>query len=187
MKSSLYGASAEYALHSLLNLAARAEPASVRDLATYQGIPERYLAKLFTRLVKAKLVTASEGVSGGFALARPAEIIRVLDVLDAVDPGRSLFACNEIRRQCALFGDKPPAWAVRGPCQIHAFMLDAERELRRFLATRTVADLGRELALKAPRQFSEESTVWFDQRKSDKTSGRKVHGHSNPRIGNKRR
>lgn len=175
MKSSLYGASAEYALHSLLNLAARTEPASVRDLASYQGIPERYLAKLFTRLVKAGLVTASEGIAGGFALARPAANIRVLDILDAVDPDRSLFACVEIRRQCALFGERPPTWATRGPCQIHAFMLDAERELRNYLATKTLADLGRELGHKAPRQFVEESTVWFQQRKSDRTTRRKEH------------
>jgi len=44
----MYGAGAEYALHSLLTLATRPEPVSVRDLATYQKIPERFLAKVFT-------------------------------------------------------------------------------------------------------------------------------------------
>ena len=49
----MYGAGAEYALHSLLILATRPDPVSVRDLATYQQIPERFLAKIFTRLKKA--------------------------------------------------------------------------------------------------------------------------------------
>ena len=77
----MYGAGAEYALHSLLTLATRSEPVSVRDLATYQKIPERFLAKVFTRLKKAKLVVGTEGISCGFVLARPAENIRVLEVL----------------------------------------------------------------------------------------------------------
>ena len=46
MTSSLYGAGAEYALHSLLVLAARSEPVSVRDLASFQALPERFLAKI---------------------------------------------------------------------------------------------------------------------------------------------
>lgn len=173
MKSSLYGAGAEYALHSLLNLAARSVPASVRDLAEFQGIPERYLAKLFTRLQKARLVAASEGISGGFVLARSTARIRVLDVLDAVDPGRTLFACSEIRRQCALFGERPPGWATSGMCQIESFMTQAERELRKVLATKTLADLCQELECKAPRSYAEESTIWFDQRKNHRNPRRK--------------
>ncbi|WP_420467386.1 RrF2 family transcriptional regulator [Panacagrimonas sp.] len=175
MKSSLYGAGAEYALHSLLNLAMQSGPASVRDLATFQGIPERYLAKLFTRLQKARLVAASEGVAGGFVLARPAARIRVLDVLDAVDPDRSLFACAEIRRQCALFGQQPPGWATSGRCQIESFMAHAERELRKLLATKTLADLGQELECKAPRSYLEASTLWFRQRKDRRITRRKQH------------
>lgn len=166
----MYGAAAEYALHSLLNLAARAEPASVRDLAGFQGIPEPYLRKLFTRLQKAGLVSASEGIAGGFVLARPAAKIRVLDVLEAVDPGRSLFACGEIRRNCVLFGDRPPAWATTGPCQIHAFMRGAERELKTYLSSKTLEDIGVELDRKAPRAYARESEIWFHQRKDQRST-----------------
>src|SRR5271170_1488471 len=119
MKSSLYGAGAEYALHSLLTLAAQPDPVSVRDLAGFQRIPDRFLAKVFTRLEKAGLVRAIEGISGGFALARPAERIPVMDILEAGDPKRSLFNCAEIRRNCIRFGGKPPAWSIAGMCLIH--------------------------------------------------------------------
>jgi Rrf2 family protein len=173
VKSSLYGAAAEYAMHSLLTLSAREHPVSVGDLAAYQQIPERYLAKLFTRLQKAKLVSAIEGVAGGFVLAKPAAKIRVLDILEAVDPDRRLFACAEIRGNCALFTGSPPAWSAKGPCQIHAFMLGAEWELKKFLATKTLADLGQELSDKAPRGFAEDTTIWFHQRKTKRGLRRK--------------
>jgi Rrf2 family protein len=164
----MYGAGAEYALHSLLTLATRPEPVSVRDLATYQKIPERFLAKIFTRLKKAKLVVGIEGISGGFALARPAEDIRVMEVLAAVDPDRTLFACAEIRSNCALFDAAAPGWATSGTCRIHAFMLDAERVLHDFLASKSLADLVCEFESKAPKKFIQETGAWFQQRKASR-------------------
>ncbi len=174
----MYGAGAEYALHSLLTLATRPEPVSVRDLATYQKIPERFLAKIFTRLKKARLVVGLEGISGGFALARPAGAIRVMEVLAAVDPDRTLFACAEIRSQCALFGNTAPGWATAGTCRIHAFMLDAERVLQDFLASKTLADLVCEFEHKAPKKFVQETGTWFQQRKDARSRKASPHGRT---------
>jgi len=176
LNSSMYGAGAEYALHSLLILATRPEPVSVRDLATYQQIPERFLAKIFTRLKKAKIVRGLEGIAGGFALARPAGQIPVMEVLAAVDPGRTLFACAEIRSQCALFGTTAPGWATAGTCRIHAFMLDAEQVLQNFLASKTVADLVCEFEHKAPKKFIQETGAWFQERKDARSRKASPHG-----------
>jgi len=168
----MYGAGAEYALHSLLILATRPTPVSISDLASFQTLPEPYLAKLFTRLNKAKLVRSAEGIAGGFTLARPAEAITVLEILQAVDPGRVLFACAEIRRNCALFGAAPPDWAVSGPCRIHAFMEEAEQQLHGFLASRTLADLVCEFSCKAPAAFGAATETWFSERKHDRRARR---------------
>ena len=173
MKSSLYGAGAEYALHSLLVLAARSEPVSVRDLASFQALPERFLAKILTKLEKAGLVEGTEGVRGGFLLARPPERIAVRDVLEAVDPNRTLFECAEIRRHCALFGKEPPSWSVSGMCRIHLFMSEAERALQAFLGSKTLADLGREFERKAPDQFVRDAESWFKLQRSRRTAGRR--------------
>jgi Rrf2 family protein len=172
LRSSLYGAGAEYALHSLLVLAARAQPVSVRDLAIFQDLPERFLAKIFTRLEKAGLVRGTEGVRGGFALARPAERIAVGEILAAVDPDRTLFECAEIRRHCALYGEEPPGWSVAGMCRIHLFMQEAEQALQRFLASKTLADLGREFAKKAPAPFLREAESWFQRRRDGRAAPR---------------
>lgn len=173
MSSSLYGAGAEYALHSLLVIASRSEPVSARDLARFQELPERFLAKLFTRLEKAGIVQGIEGVRGGFVLARPPERITVRDVLEAVDPNRTLFECAEIRRHCALFGRGPPAWSVSGMCRIHLFMREAEGALQSFLGSKTLADLRLELGRKAPEQFIRDAEAWFQHRRSGRTAGAK--------------
>jgi Rrf2 family protein len=144
----------------------------VRDLATYQQLPERFLAKLFTRLKKAKLVKGMEGIAGGFVLARPADQIRVVDVLDAVDPGRIVFACAEIRRNCILFDGKPSPASISGMCQIHALMRDAERSLREVLGSKTIAALVREVDRKLSRDFVHKSEIWFNQRLDDRTAKR---------------
>jgi Rrf2 family protein len=169
---SMYGAGAEYALHSLLILAGRPGPASVRDLARFQRIPERFLAKIFTRLEKARLVKSIEGVSGGFVLARAAELIPMGEILEAVDPDRSLFNCAEIRRNCILFGERPPTWSISGMCLIHRFMREAEHELRNFLGSKTLADLNRDFGCKAPLDFVKDSETWFQDRKQQRTSRR---------------
>jgi Rrf2 family protein len=171
LSSSLYGAGAEYALHSLLILATQTEPISVSDLAGYQKIPERFLAKIFARLKKARLVKGREGIGGGFLLEKTAEEIRVLDVLQAVDPGRSLFACAEIRRNCALYEAEPPEWAVSGSCRIHAFLHEAEQRLFAFMATKTLADLVCEFRCKAPESFAVQTESWFQDRRGARRKG----------------
>lgn len=177
MTTALYGAGAEYALHSLLILASRKEPVSVRDLATYQQLPERFLAKVFSRLKAAGVVLGTEGIAGGFTLARPADQIPVLQVLEAVDPERTLFACAEIRRNCALFDERPPEWALSGSCRIHAFMQDAERRLKEVLASQTLAGLLCEFECKVPKPFAEASSQWFqDQRRSRRRGAKEESG-----------
>jgi len=91
-----------------------------------------------------------------------------MEVLAAVDPDRALFACAEIRSNCALFGATAPGWATAGTCRIHAFMLDAERVLQDFLASKTLADLVCEFEHKAPKKFIKETGTWFQERKESR-------------------
>ena len=81
------GSRAEYGLHCLLHLVGRGQDdaPSARDLAAFQGVSASYLAKLFTKLEKAGLVVSSEGIRGGFRLARPARDISVLEIVDALE------------------------------------------------------------------------------------------------------
>ncbi|MFT8933103.1 MAG: Rrf2 family transcriptional regulator [Acetobacter syzygii] len=168
----LYGASTEYVLHSLLWLVAHPGPVSSLDLADMQGIPAAFMAKLLPRLEKAGILVAVEGVRGGYQLARPAEQVSVLDVVDAVEGRKTLFNCQQIRGRCALFGTAPPGWAERGVCSIHAAMLRAEQTMRAELAQTSLADLAQTVRTKAPTPFWSEAQAWFDARARTRKTGK---------------
>jgi DNA-binding IscR family transcriptional regulator len=93
-----------------------------------------------------------------------------MDVLAAIDPNRSLFACAEIRRHCELFGSEPPTWSVAGTCRIHLVMQEAEKALQSFLTSKSLADLGHEFGRQAPDQFIRDAESWFQQRRSERTN-----------------
>ncbi|MFT3966695.1 MAG: Rrf2 family transcriptional regulator [Sphingobium sp.] len=166
-------AAVEYGLHCLVFLASRGGEApapSARDLAELQGVPVDYAAKIFTRLQKAGLVVASEGVRGGMRLARPADAITMHDVVIAIDGARPLFDCREIRGGCALFRGDPPRWATAGVCGIHAVMMRAEARMRDELKAVTLAQLAGGFGRKAPDGFFEEVAGWLDARAADRTT-----------------
>ena len=157
----------EYALHCLLYLVdAQGKPveASARDLADLQGVSAEYLAKIFTKLHRAGIVAGVEGSGGGFALARAAEKISFLDIIEAIDGKKSLFECKNIRLGCAVFGGKAPRWASQGVCDVHAVMLEAEARMREVLASHTLAEVGARFGAKAPHTFGEDISNWLAQR-----------------------
>jgi Rrf2 family protein len=49
------------------------------------GIPLEYLLKILQQLVRANVLRSKRGPRGGFFLARPAETISLLEVVEAVD------------------------------------------------------------------------------------------------------
>lgn len=58
---------------------------SLASIAERQKVSLPYLEQLFVKLRRAELVESVRGPGGGYRLARPAEEIRVVDVLAAVD------------------------------------------------------------------------------------------------------
>jgi Rrf2 family protein len=80
----------EYGLRCLLQVARRAPspdspPLSIRDVAEAEGLSCDYAAKLLRVLRQANLVTSERGATGGYRLARPAEELRLSEVLRALD------------------------------------------------------------------------------------------------------
>lgn len=170
----LYSAGVEYGIHCLAFLVGNhgdTREASVRDLAELQGVPLDYLAKIFTKLAKAKLVAATEGVRGGFKLARPADEITLLDIVNAIDGRKAIFECREIRGRCALFEGQTPEWAVEGRCSIHAAMLTAQKRMEEALDQQTILDIARKVGRKAPAEFGEQLESWMNDRRDRKGSG----------------
>jgi len=75
-----------YAVVAMAELARAGErPVPIKELAERREIPEQFLEQLFSTLRRGGLLVSHRGVKGGYTLARPAEEISVLDVVQALD------------------------------------------------------------------------------------------------------
>ncbi|MBS0189082.1 MAG: Rrf2 family transcriptional regulator [Planctomycetes bacterium] len=85
----------EYALRAMTHLAAlpRDAAANSETIAARTRVPKGYLSKVLRDLVVAGLIDSRRGPSGGFALARPASEVSILDVVNAADPIRRIERC----------------------------------------------------------------------------------------------
>jgi len=86
---------ADYAVRSMLYIASLPEGRVVlrSEVAETQKIPSSFMAKILRGLVRAGLLRSSRGVHGGFALARPASEINLLDVVEAIEGPVALTQC----------------------------------------------------------------------------------------------
>ena len=113
--------------------------------------------------------------AGGYQLARPVDEITVLDVADALEGGKPLFQCREVRDRCVLGS---AGASRRGVCAIHAVMLEGERRMREALAETTLADIAAEVAGKQAPRLVAERKRWFEQRALERRSATR-RGHPN--------
>jgi Rrf2 family protein len=167
----LYGARAEYALHTLLNLCLAPEDTSpsATELADFQKLPLAFVRKLLTQLERSGLVVGSDGVRGGWRLARPADELTVLEIVEAAEGKDVLFRCRAIRARCALWPDDAPPRAARsGVCEIHATMLAAENAMLAELSSQTLADIADRVRQKSPRFVATDVPAWFSGRFADR-------------------
>ncbi len=84
----------EYALRAMACLAyAPDELTPTPRLAEQTLVPPNYLAKVLQSLAQADLITGRRGVGGGYRLARSADEISLLDVVNAIDPVSPIEGC----------------------------------------------------------------------------------------------
>ncbi|MEX3175510.1 Rrf2 family transcriptional regulator, partial [Serratia quinivorans] len=103
-------------------------------------------------------------------LARPADEITFLEIIDAIEGHKTLFDCQEVRGRCVVFDDNPPDWALSGKGAIHAVMLQAEKAMRDALAVQTLGAVATRFGRKAPEGFFGEVNPWVDERLSERTT-----------------
>src|SRR5437660_12926365 len=57
---------------------------SIAEIATRQGVPRKFLEKIIQDLIRGGLIKSKRGSLGGYALARPADVIPFYDVIAAM-------------------------------------------------------------------------------------------------------
>jgi Rrf2 family protein len=90
----MFSSTAEYALRAVVYLATHRDGlVSSHTIAQATQVPPKYASKVLQDLVTAGIITSRRGPSGGFSLARSADKLSVLDVLNAVDPFHRIQTC----------------------------------------------------------------------------------------------
>lgn len=98
----------EYALRAVTYMGtAPREPHTVDRIAEATHVPVAYLAKVMQQLVRQGIVGSRRGVGGGFILVKQPDKLRILEVVQAVDPIQRIESCplgiaSHGRRLCPL-------------------------------------------------------------------------------------
>jgi Rrf2 family protein len=81
-------AKTEYAALAAVELARRTDapaPVRIREICAAQGVPPRFLVHILLQLKAAGIVASIRGAAGGYRLAKPAEVVTLHDIRDAVE------------------------------------------------------------------------------------------------------
>ncbi len=110
------------------------KPVQIATIAERQRIPRSYLQQIFMRLRKAGIIQAIRGPKGGFKLNRPAEQIKIGDVVRALEGELKPLLCIMPEH----FG--PDCHVVEG-CVSRLLCQKLDGHLNRILDSSTLAEL----------------------------------------------
>jgi len=85
----------EYGLRAMVLLAKNKKVLSIREISNIQKMPYEFLAKIFTKLEKAKLVKVKRGGNGGYCLSKPASKITTADVVAVLEENLAVVHCAD--------------------------------------------------------------------------------------------
>ncbi len=134
--SLIFSRQCEYALQAVLylSLRPRGEMTSIRRMAGHLKIPYHFLGKIMQSLCKTGLLVSVKGPAGGFALARPAGEITLLQIVRAVDG-------DGFAKKCVL---GLPRCSGRKHCAVHATWRGVRARIVEMLDTKSIGELARE-------------------------------------------
>ncbi|MFM9282452.1 RrF2 family transcriptional regulator [Paenibacillus jiagnxiensis] len=142
-----FSKSTDYALHALiqLGLSERCHNVGIKELSSALGVSESYLSKIMSKLRQDGLVRAVPGVNGGYELARPAEQITFLDVIQVIEGRQRLFECSiSSSLQHRLLAEqesdelRDESRSKKNECLVERVMNGAEQQLYQYLHEHTI-------------------------------------------------
>ena len=120
----------EYSMRAVITLAGtNGESCTARRISEITHVPVPYLSKVLNILVRSGLVRSQRGLRGGFVLASSPDEIRILDIVEAVEPFRRIRECPLGLETAGLL------------CTLHRFLDGLMESTESTLRATTVADL----------------------------------------------
>lgn len=131
----LYSRRCEYAIRALTHLAQQPDGELVRlsEIAESRELPLPFARKICRDMVRNDFLRSVRGPLGGYALARPASEISLLEIRDAVDGSEDLQSCAVGLNPCT----------DETPCSLHHSWKPLREKLKRYLEETTLEDISR--------------------------------------------
>ncbi|MFQ5443425.1 MAG: Rrf2 family transcriptional regulator [Nitrospinales bacterium] len=101
-----------------------------QQIAKVTKVPVSYLSKVLQALARAKIVRSQRGLHGGFVLARPANELSLLEIINAVDPIHRIERCPLDLEQHGT-----------NLCSLHKRLNDSIMMIEKVFKESTIADL----------------------------------------------
>ena len=129
----------DYALRTLMFLAARNRRASTSEVALLFGISVHHVAKVVNQLARLGYIRSQRGIGGGLELARSPENIVLGEVIEAFEGRMRLHECVDTDNVCA----------IQPFCLLKGVFAEAERLQSEYLRSKTLQDV-----VPTPRQLA---------------------------------
>lgn len=104
---------------------------SAEQISNDMNVPREFVSKILQTLTKSGIVGSKKGKDGGFYLAQDSAVIRLIDIINAID-GLGVF------KQCILGF---PGCSVDEPCPMHEKWGKLRNEAYTMFSQETLADL----------------------------------------------
>ena len=92
-----------FAVMSLVDIAINSvgnKPVSLSEISSRQNISLPFLEQIFISLKKSGIVRSVRGPSGGYIFAKEPDIIKIYDVIKAIDEDLKIMRCNGVDYGC---------------------------------------------------------------------------------------
>ena len=121
----------DYALRTLIYLAAEPGRANVQKIAEFYGISRDHVAKVVQQLARFEFIRSLRGVGGGIELRKKPEDIRVGEVVLAFEGNMHLLECVATEKVCV----------IQPGCRLRGVLAEAERLQMDYLLSVRLSDI----------------------------------------------
>jgi len=134
----MLSATCKYGIRAVIFIASRPDPkinTGLKQISEKLSIPRPYLAKILQVLARKKILHSSKGPHGGFYLLVPADNLKLMDIIEAIDGGDFFDSCYVTGEKCSF--DQPD----KGVCILHNDLRKEKDNLAKFFSSKTIGDL----------------------------------------------
>lgn len=123
----------DYAIRIVCHLAMQSDTVTTSELANELKVPGSYIPKITKKLKEANIIIASEGIKGGYSLAKKPEDISLFDIISATEVTMKINRCLEKDGFCSR--------NATDYCRVHKVLLKVQETYQDSLQNVKVADI----------------------------------------------